>query len=228
MKAIELTALRLDAFRAATVATPEPQRGEVLIRLRAASLNFVDVAVASGNYPGPSFPLIPVVDGAGEIVGIGEGVSRLAVNDRVIAHAKPHWIGGRPRPYETTEMRGVTLPGSLAEYVALPANAVVPVPAHLSELNWLETVGDFEGGQRVPTLQINDILSIKRAVQGGAGIAMLPDYVVSKDSGLVQLLPETEVPSFDTYFAYPDAMKNQAKLHVFRDFIIAKARSWSF
>ncbi|TIL83645.1 MAG: LysR family transcriptional regulator, partial [Mesorhizobium sp.] len=63
----------------------------------------------------------------------------------------------------------------------------VPVPAHLSELNWLETVGDFEGGQRVPTLQINDILSIKRAVQGGAGIAMLPDYVVSKDSGLVQL-----------------------------------------
>jgi DNA-binding transcriptional LysR family regulator len=104
----------------------------------------------------------------------------------------------------------------------------VPVPAHLSELNWLETVGDFEGGQRVPTLQINDILSIKRAVQGGAGIAMLPDYVISKDSGLVQLLPETEVPSFDTYFAYPDAMKNQAKLHVFRDFIIAKARSWSF
>ncbi|TGU57493.1 LysR family transcriptional regulator, partial [Mesorhizobium sp. M2D.F.Ca.ET.147.01.1.1] len=81
----------------------------------------------------------------------------------------------------------------------------VPVPSHLSELNWLETVGDFEGGQRVPTLQINDILSIKRAVQGGAGIAMLPDYVINKESNLVQLLPETEVPSFDTYFAYPDA-----------------------
>jgi NADPH:quinone reductase-like Zn-dependent oxidoreductase len=132
MKAIELTAARLDAFRATTVSTPQPQRGEVLIRLRAASLNFVDVAVASGNYPGPSFPLIPVADGAGEIVAVGEGVSRLAVNDRVIAHAKPRWIGGRPRPYETTEMRGVTLPGSLAEYVALPANAVVPMPAHLS------------------------------------------------------------------------------------------------
>jgi DNA-binding transcriptional LysR family regulator len=104
----------------------------------------------------------------------------------------------------------------------------VPVPSHLSELNWLETVGDFEGGQRVPTLQINDILSIKRAVQGGAGIAMLPDYVISKESGLVQLLPETEVPSFDTYFAYPDAMKNQAKLNVFRDFVIAKSRSWAY
>ena len=51
---------------------------------------------------------------------------------------------------------------------------------------------------------------------------------VEKDSGLVQLLPETEVPSFDTYFCYPDAMKNQAKLHVFRDFVIAKARNWSY
>lgn len=103
-----------------------------------------------------------------------------------------------------------------------------PVPTHLSELNWLETVGDFDGGKRVSSLQINDILSIKRAVQRGAGIAMLPDYIIDKDAGLVQLLPETEVPSFDTYFAYPDAMKNQAKLHVFRDFVIAKARSWSF
>ncbi|MER2535081.1 MAG: LysR family transcriptional regulator [Rhizobiaceae bacterium] len=104
----------------------------------------------------------------------------------------------------------------------------VPVPPHLSELNWLETVGDFEGGHRVPTLQINDILSIKRAVQRGAGIAMLPDYLIDKDSGLIQVLPETEVPSFDTYFAYPDAMRNQAKLHVFRDFVISKARSWSY
>ncbi|RFC67541.1 MULTISPECIES: LysR family transcriptional regulator [Mesorhizobium] len=104
----------------------------------------------------------------------------------------------------------------------------VPVPAHLSELNWLETVGDFESGQRTATLQINDVISIKRAVQAGAGIAMLPDYVASKEAGLVQLLPQTEVPSFDTYFAYPEAMKNQAKLHAFRDFVINKARNWSY
>ncbi|EFG9152889.1 LysR family transcriptional regulator, partial [Escherichia coli] len=76
--------------------------------------------------------------------------------------------------------------------------------------------------------QINDILSIKRAVEAGAGIAMLPDYVVDKGAGLVQLLPDTEVPSFDTYFAYPEAMKNQAKLRVFRDFVIGKARNWVY
>lgn len=132
MKAIELTAATLDAFRAANVPTPEPQRGEVLIRLRAASLNFIDVAVANGNYPGVDFPLIPVADGAGEIVAIGEGVSGLAIKDRVIAHAKPRWIGGPARPDEMTQMRGITMPGSLAEYVALPANAVVPIPEHLS------------------------------------------------------------------------------------------------
>ena len=95
-------------------------------------------------------------------------------------------------------------------------------------MNWLETAGTSDGAKRSSTLQINNILSIKLAVQRGAGIAMLPDYMVDKNSGLVQLMPETEVPSFDTYFCYPDAMKGQARLHVFRDFLISKARSWSF
>jgi len=103
-----------------------------------------------------------------------------------------------------------------------------PVPTHLADMNWLEIAGRPEGSKRVATLQINNIMSIKAAVQRGAGIAMLPDYMVDKDAGLVQLMPETEVPSFDTYFCYPDAMKNQVKLHVFRDFLIAKARSWSY
>ncbi|MCC0043885.1 MAG: LysR family transcriptional regulator [Brucellaceae bacterium] len=102
------------------------------------------------------------------------------------------------------------------------------VPPHLSDMNWLETAGTSDGAKRSSTLQINNILSIKLAVQRGAGIAMLPDYMVDKNSGLVQLMPETEVPSFDTYFCYPDAMKGQARLHVFRDFLISKARSWSF
>ncbi|MBO6901114.1 MAG: LysR family transcriptional regulator [Rhizobiaceae bacterium] len=102
------------------------------------------------------------------------------------------------------------------------------VPPHLSDMNWLETAGKTDGAKRASSLQINNILSIKLAVQRGAGIAMLPDYMVDKNSGLVQLLPETEVPSFDTYFCYPDAMKGQARLHVFRDFLISKARSWSF
>lgn len=102
------------------------------------------------------------------------------------------------------------------------------VPTHLSDMNWLETAGMPEGTKRVADLQINNILSIKAAIEKGAGIGMLPDYTIEQGSPLVQLMPETEVPSFDTYFCYPDAMRNQVKLHVFRDFLIAKARSWAY
>ena len=116
-------------------------------------------------------------------------------------YASPAYIGKYGKPASIDELRNHRI-----------VTFGEPVPSHLSELNWLETVGDVDSAHRVATLQINDILSIKRAVQRGAGIAMLPDYVFEKDSGLVQLLPETEVPSFDTYFCYPDAMKNQAKL----------------
>ena len=103
-----------------------------------------------------------------------------------------------------------------------------PVVQFLRDVNWLETVTGPDGEKLKASLQINDIQSIKRAVQRGAGIAMLPDYVVEKEARLVQLLPETEAPSFDTYFCYPEAMKNQAKLNVFRDFLLTKARNWTF
>ena len=103
-----------------------------------------------------------------------------------------------------------------------------PAPAHLADMNWLEIAGRTEASRRTATLQINNIMSMKLAVERGAGIAMLPGYIIDKESTLVQVLPETEVPSFDTYFCYPDTMKNQAKLNVFRDFLIAKARSWAY
>ena len=103
-----------------------------------------------------------------------------------------------------------------------------PVTPYLRDVNWLETIPGPDGEKLQAVLQINDIQSIKRAVQRGAGIAMLPDYAVEKDSGLIQLLPETKVPSFDTYFCYREAMRNDVKLNVFRDFLVSKARSWAF
>ncbi|MCK0394612.1 hypothetical protein OV834_24435, partial [Salmonella enterica subsp. enterica serovar 1,4,[5],12:i:-] len=62
----------------------------------------------------------------------------------------------------------------------------------------------------------------------GVGLGVLPDYMVEKDSTLVRLLPEMELPSFDTFFCYPEGIKNAAKLHVFRDFLFSKARTWSY
>lgn len=133
MHAIELSAPSLDALRAVTLPQPEPGPGEVLVRMRAASLNFVDLAVATGGYPVPRFPLIPVADGAGEVAAIGAGVTGFNPGDRVIPHSKPLWIAGPARAGISDATRGVVLPGSLAEYVALPATALVNTPAHLSD-----------------------------------------------------------------------------------------------
>jgi DNA-binding transcriptional LysR family regulator len=103
-----------------------------------------------------------------------------------------------------------------------------PVPPFLAGLNTLETFGKADGERRTPVLQINDLMSVRKTVKRGVGIAMLPDYMADKQSGLVPILPEVEAPSFDTFFVYPEAMKNQAKLKAFRDFIFSKARSWSY
>jgi DNA-binding transcriptional LysR family regulator len=103
-----------------------------------------------------------------------------------------------------------------------------PVPPYLSGLNVLETIGRPAGLKREAVLQINDLMSIRRAVKRGAGIAMLPDYMAGEGTGMVPVLPELEGPSFDTFFVYPEAMKNQAKLKAFRDFMFALARNWTF
>lgn len=104
-----------------------------------------------------------------------------------------------------------------------------PVPTYLAGLNWLETAGCSDGARRLAALQINNIISIKRAVMRSIGIAVLPDYIVGNDDQLVRLFPGlTDIPSFDTFFCYPDALKTSAKLHAFRDFIFTKARNWSF
>jgi DNA-binding transcriptional LysR family regulator len=103
-----------------------------------------------------------------------------------------------------------------------------PAPNYLLDVNWLEIAGRSEDNPRIPALQINSLTSIKRAALLGIGIAMLPDYIVGRDPGLVQLVTHADVPSFDTYFCYPSELKNAAKLKVFRDFIVAKARNWNF
>jgi len=132
MKALHLTAPSLDALRVVTLDDPVPQRGEALVRLKAASLNFIDVAVATGAYPGPTFPLVPVADGAGEVVALGPDVDTLAVGDRVAIHPKTLWPAGRPSDRGAHAMRGVERPGSLREYAAVSADTLVKLPDHLS------------------------------------------------------------------------------------------------
>ncbi|HDZ75040.1 LysR family transcriptional regulator [Aurantimonas sp. C2-6-R+9] len=103
-----------------------------------------------------------------------------------------------------------------------------PAPNYLRNLNTLETVGLPEGKMRHPILQINNLIAIRSAIESGIGVALLPDYMIDKRAKLVQVLPEMEMPTFDTYLCYPEQMRNAAKLKVFRDFLISKARTWAF
>ncbi|WP_353069890.1 NAD(P)-dependent alcohol dehydrogenase [Tunturibacter empetritectus] len=132
MKVIELAAPRVDALHSSTYPDPVPGPAEVLVRLRAASLNFLDIAVATGKYPINNFPIIPVTDGAGEIAAFGAAVTDWTVGERVIPHFIPNWQDGRMPTAGGGPRRGIDLPGSLAEYVVVPAHSLVHTPAHLS------------------------------------------------------------------------------------------------
>jgi NADPH:quinone reductase-like Zn-dependent oxidoreductase len=132
MCAYHLTEPRLDALTRVQIDPPRPGHGEVLVRLRAASLNYVDLAVATGAFPVPHLPLIPMSDGAGEVAETGAGVVGLRPGERVIPHFLPDWTAGALPPLATRRMRGVNMASSLSEYAVVPATGLVPVPEHLS------------------------------------------------------------------------------------------------
>jgi NADPH:quinone reductase-like Zn-dependent oxidoreductase len=114
-------------------AEPAPGPGEVLVRIRATSLNYRDISVSHGRYPGMLKPsLIPLSDGAGEIIGVGSGVRNVQVGDRVMSAFYPYWPAG-PISEEVTDFAlGGSLDGVLTQFVTLPATAAIAVPAHLS------------------------------------------------------------------------------------------------
>jgi DNA-binding transcriptional LysR family regulator len=102
-------------------------------------------------------------------------------------------------------------------------------PPHLRRLNWLETAGRENGEPRRVAVQINSVLGLREAVRESVGVACLPDYVAREDPRLVAVLDdEKDVPEFEVYFAYPEEMRAAKRIDVFRDFLIAKAREWSY
>src|SRR5580658_4885246 len=102
------------------------------------------------------------------------------------------------------------------------------VPPYLQRSRWLVEVARDGKGPRVPHLVINNILGILRACQRGIGIAMLPDYLVEENGGLVQLFGEAEPIALDAYFVYPEELKTVARVQAFRDFLVANAQRWNF
>jgi DNA-binding transcriptional LysR family regulator len=133
------------------------------------------------------------------------------------AYASPDYLKrfGTPHAHEDLDKHRLILLGG-------------NVPAHFSNRRWLVEVGRDGKGPRQPHLTINNVLGVLRACQRGLGIAMLPDYLVEENGGLVQLLGEADALALDAYFVYPEELKAVARIQVFRDFLVANAQRWHF
>jgi NADPH:quinone reductase-like Zn-dependent oxidoreductase len=114
-------------------AQPEPGPTEIVVRIRARSLNYRDVLILERRYPVPAREgVVPISDGAGEVVAVGPQVSRFAVGDRVAATYFPRWIDGPFAMHVAMEQFGCTRDGLLADFLLADEQALVKVPAHLS------------------------------------------------------------------------------------------------
>ena len=134
MKVYRLNAGSIDNLRIEEAPEPKPARGQVLVRMHAASLNYRDLLVATGRYGRGGVPadLVPLSDGAGEVVTAGEAVTRVRPGDRVAGIFMQTWLGGEIDPADPASSLGGAINGVLAEYVLFDQNGLVRMPDHLS------------------------------------------------------------------------------------------------
>ncbi|WP_257166792.1 NAD(P)-dependent alcohol dehydrogenase [Bradyrhizobium sp. SRS-191] len=125
----------IDALALVDKPVPQPARGEVLVRINAASINYRDLLTVRGGYGSKQkFPLVPLSDGAGVVEAVGDGVASFARGDRVIGSFFEGWTGGEPSEAKMRAALGGAVDGTLTEYRVFPAQALVRTPAHLSDI----------------------------------------------------------------------------------------------
>jgi len=145
-------------------------------------------------------------------------IQRKLFSVRFHAYASPEYLKrfGTPKTLEDLDKHRILLLGGTV------------VPNYFENRRWLIEVARNGKGPRTPILTINNILGVQRACQRGIGIALLPDYLVEENGGLVQLFGESDTVSLDAYFAYPEELKSVARVQVFRDFLVSKAQRWHY
>ncbi|SFP32609.1 NADPH:quinone reductase [Mesorhizobium sp. NFR06] len=122
----------IDALAMREEAMQRPGPHQILVRVHATSLNRRDTMILNGTYPlTPRAGMVPLSDGAGEVVAIGEGVARFAVGDRVTGSYFARWVDGRMHPGVVDQL-GCTLDGMLSEYALLDEQWAARLPDHLS------------------------------------------------------------------------------------------------
>ncbi len=133
MKVWQIPAFGIDNIEIVERPTPQPAAGQVLIKVHAVSLNYRDLLVVLGKYnPKLALPRIPCSDGAGEVIAVGDGVTRWKPGQRVAGIFMQHWIEGAPTAEKQRGALGGDIDGMIAEYVVLDQSGLVEIPEHLS------------------------------------------------------------------------------------------------
>ena len=122
-----------DALAVVDRPVPKPQYRQVLVKVAACSLNYRDLGITRGTYRMPVREnVVPLSDGAGEVIEVGPGVTRVKTGDKVAGCFFQRWVGGEPSPTLQASALGGALDGMLAEFAVLEEDGVVKIPAHLS------------------------------------------------------------------------------------------------
>lgn len=135
MKVVELrNGFGLENLALAERPEPAPGPGQVLVKMRAWSLNYRDLLVCKGLYnPKLKLPFVPLSDGVGEVAAVGSGVTRMKTGQRVAATFMQQWVSGPLTEAKAKTALGGGLEGVLAEYCVFDAEGVTPIPEHLSD-----------------------------------------------------------------------------------------------
>ena len=133
MKTYEIQQFGIENLALVERDEPKPQASEVLVKFHAASLNYRDLMMVKGAYnPKLKMPVVPLSDGAGEVVAVGESVSKWKVGDRVCPAFMQGWIDGEIEFKKARTALGGDLDGCLREFGAFDENGLVKIPDHLS------------------------------------------------------------------------------------------------
>lgn len=134
MKQFEIREFGIENLTLAEVDTPRPEYGQVLVRMRAASLNYRDYMVAKGLYnPKMKRPMIPLSDGSGVVEEVGPGVAQFKKGDRVVACFFQNWIDGPPAREKLSSALGGGIDGVLREYAVFSQDGLIAAPGTLSD-----------------------------------------------------------------------------------------------
>jgi len=133
VRAWQIASFGIDSLEFVERPTPSPGPGEVLVGVRAVSINYRDLMVVKGQYnPKMRLPRIPCSDGAGEVVAVGEGVTAWKPGDPVCGIFMQNWLDGALTPARARGALGGDMDGMLTDFVVLNQKGIVEIPEHLS------------------------------------------------------------------------------------------------